>query len=77
MKRRIIYALMGLALIASLGFASPRSAGAEYYGDPCAELAWAVAYHLGQGNIDYVGQLIRWQHETGCLNLDTDTRLIA
>jgi hypothetical protein len=54
MKRRIFSALMGLALIAGLGFGSgllsPRSANAYSQVSPCLGYALGYWYYANQGN---------------------------
>jgi hypothetical protein len=55
MKRRIIYALMGLALVASLGlgfgFASPQRADASVPSvSPCLGYSLGYWYYANQGN---------------------------
>jgi hypothetical protein len=62
-KRRIIYALTGLALIASFTIGSPSDASAN---SACSELGWAMGYHLDQGNFAYVRQLATWAANAGC-----------
>jgi hypothetical protein len=68
MKRRILYVLMGLALIASVGFGfvSPRGANADYWGDPCAELVSGIEYNLDQGNFRYAMWLVQLGVQHNC-----------
>jgi len=70
MKRKIVGAVMGLALLgitmtAGFGPGQTSSAEAAAVGE-CGELLWAVMYHLEQGNYGYVDTLAGWWHAAGC-----------
>jgi hypothetical protein len=69
MIRRFTYLLMGLALLASVHLGFARDAGAEYYGDPCAELISGIEYSLDQhdpGYFRYAMWLYSLGVERGC-----------
>jgi hypothetical protein len=57
MKRRIIYLLTGLALIASFAVASPGDASADERSDRCGELLTGMIYNIEEGNIEYAAFL--------------------
>jgi hypothetical protein len=70
MKRRIVNALMGLALLggivtAGVSVGPTSSAHAAAVGE-CGELLWATMYHIEQGNWGYVNTLKGWWDAAGC-----------
>jgi hypothetical protein len=50
MKRLVLCTVMGLALIASFGFVTPRSAGAYSQVSPCLGYALGYWYYANEGN---------------------------
>jgi hypothetical protein len=74
MKRRILCALMGLALIASLGFtsfASPREASAlptvtDSWPSACEVLWLHFREAVSTGDERYAWSLVHFLHELGC-----------
>jgi hypothetical protein len=68
MKRRIVYLLTGLALIASFSVGSPGGASAEEseHQTRCNELATGIVYNVQQGNIEYAQFLGGLFEKRGC-----------
>lgn len=72
MKRRILYLLMGLALIASLSLgalASPREASAlpTSYPDACEVIGLHFKHYYGIGDSEMVYLLVAAAYDLGCL----------
>jgi len=69
MRRRVVSALMGLALLGGVvtaGLTPGQSSSAEASVGGCGELLWAAFYHAVHDNPDYAKQLMDWFVANGC-----------